>query len=119
MADLLIKGIRELTAPHTIHVSNVGLNGVKDGFKAWDSAVGCAYEVVEVPTHGRLIDADRALGRMWNALYALEDKREEQHGLDVMERANIQDGFEAGQRVVADAPTVIEASEGGEQDGKL
>ena len=58
MADLLIKGIRELTGPHTIHVSNVGLNGVKDGFKAWDSAVGCAYEVVEVPAHGRLIDAD-------------------------------------------------------------
>ena len=49
MADLLIKGIRELTVPHTIHVGNVGLDGVKEAFKAWDSAVGCAYDVVELP----------------------------------------------------------------------
>lgn len=61
MADLLIKGISDVSAIHDIHITNVGLNGAKKDFSAWDSLVGCAYEVVELPIHGRLIDADKLL----------------------------------------------------------
>ena len=111
MADLLIKGIRELTGPHTIHVSNVGLNGVKDGFKAWDSAVGCAYEVVEVPAHGRLIDADRLHESMYHRAFETDG--------DTMWQSGCWVRYRAIEQVMESAATVIEASEDGEQDGKL
>ena len=124
MADILIKGMDMPTMPETFKqaesVPYIDVRIFADGTAVTSKGERpyyTQYSAVPIPPHGRLIDADRALGRMWNALYALEDKREEQHGLDVMERANIQDGFEAGQRVVADAPTVIEASEDGEQNG--
>lgn len=50
------------------------------------------------------IERDAALQDMWNALYALEDQREKHHGLDLFERKNLQDGFEAGQGVIANRP---------------
>lgn len=53
----------------------------------------------------RYIDADKALTLMWNALWKLEDEREKMHGLNLDERSNIQSGFEAGQRVIANMPT--------------
>ena len=60
------------------------------------------------------IERDAALQDMWNALYALEDQREKHHGLDWFERKNLQDGFEAGQGVIANRPAadVVEARHG-------
>ena len=95
MADLLIKGINELTAPHDIHISNGGLNGEKCNFSSWDSSVGCAYEVVELSPHGRLVDADKLL-------------------IDIMDRNIDQaqfDDYSEFCHAIHEAPTVIEASE--------
>ena len=50
------------------------------------------------------IERDSTLKKMWNALYALEDKREQEQGLDVDRRLDIQDGFEAGQQAVVNMP---------------
>ncbi|MBR4152078.1 MAG: hypothetical protein IKT98_03895 [Selenomonadaceae bacterium] len=50
------------------------------------------------------VERAAALQAMWNALFALEDRREAEHGLDLKERTNIQDGFEAGQIVMANYP---------------
>lgn len=50
------------------------------------------------------IKRDYTLRLMWNALYALEDKQEADHGLDLIERKATQDGFEAGQQAVVNAP---------------
>lgn len=50
------------------------------------------------------INRDAALQAMWNALYALEDRQEAESGLDIMRRADVQAGFEAGQQVVAEFP---------------
>jgi hypothetical protein len=50
------------------------------------------------------ISRDAALQAMWNALYALEDRQEAESGLDIMRRADVQAGFEAGQQVVAEFP---------------
>ena len=109
MADLLIKGISDISAPHDIHITNVGLNGVKEAFKAWDSAAGCVYEVVEVPPHGRLIDADE-----------LEIRVKSQIQSSFCNQHNATLVFAQGLKLfVENAPTVIEASEDGEQDGKL
>ena len=60
------------------------------------------------------IERDAALQDMWNALYALEDQREKHHGLDLFERKNLQDGFEAGQGVIANRPAadVVEVKHG-------
>lgn len=80
MADLFIKGISDVSAPHNIHITNVGLNGAKKDFSAWDSSVGCSYEVVEVPTqHGRLIDEDLLIAdiRENSASYFADDFADE------------------------------------------
>lgn len=50
------------------------------------------------------INRDAALQAMWNALYALEDRQEAESGLDIMRRADVQAGFEAGQQVIAKFP---------------
>ena len=50
------------------------------------------------------IKRDYTLRLMWNALYALEDKQEADHGLNLIERKATQDGFEAGQQAVVNAP---------------
>lgn len=50
------------------------------------------------------ISREAALQAMWNALYALEDRQEAESGLDIMRRADVQAGFEAGQQVVAEFP---------------
>lgn len=53
---------------------------------------------------GDYISRDAALQAMWNALYALEDRQEAESGLDIMRRADVQAGFEAGQQVIAEFP---------------
>ena len=60
------------------------------------------------------IEKDTALQDMWNALYALEDQREKLHGLDLFERKNLQDGFEAGQQAIVNCPVadVVEVRHG-------
>lgn len=60
------------------------------------------------------ISRDAALQAMWNALYALEDRQEAESGLDIMRRADVQAGFEAGQQVVAEFPAadVVEVRHG-------
>ena len=50
------------------------------------------------------IPRDAVLQKMWNALYALEDQQEAASGLDILRRADVQAGFEAGQQVVAEFP---------------
>lgn len=50
------------------------------------------------------ISREAVLQKMWNALYALEDQQEAAEGLDILKRADIQAGFEAGQQVVAEFP---------------
>ena len=91
MADLLIRGASEYA---TIIVT-LG--------KAYDAVSGEDYELVLLPTHGRLIDAD-----------ALSYQLAKHESVDRQPRAIRRAG-----RIVANAPTVIEASEDGEQDGKL
>lgn len=56
------------------------------------------------------IEKYEALQAMWNALYELEDHR----GLDWFARMNMQDGFEAGQGVIANFPAadVVEVRHG-------
>ena len=104
MADLLIKGISDISAPHDIHITNVGLNGVKEAFKAWDSAAGCVYEVVEVPPHGLLIDEDAFRESILKAICEECD--------DDCKRCKIKDVL----TLLDYAPTIIGASEDGEQD---
>lgn len=50
------------------------------------------------------INRDAVLDEMWRALWDLEDKYEREVGLDPIQRNDIQNGFEAGQQVVANAP---------------
>lgn len=51
-----------------------------------------------------LIDKDKTLREMWCHLWKLEDKIEKEHGLDVIERFNIQRGFEEGLHAVVEQP---------------
>lgn len=53
-----------------------------------------------------LIRRDETLHKMWNALWNYEDKLEEKMGLDIIARLFVQNGFEAGLKVVVDIPKV-------------
>ena len=82
MADLLIRGASEYT---TIIVT-LG--------KAFNAISGEGYELVSLPTHGRLIDADKVpyfSSAPWKAMTT--------------------------QSEIEKMPTVIEASKDGEKDG--
>ena len=62
----------------------------------------------------RYIDADAVLQAMWNNLYHLEDEMEKKHGLDPIERLNVQNGFESALKAVATFPLsdVVERKKG-------
>ena len=68
--------------------------------------------LVEVPTHGRLIDADELRAAMYhNAFEKDSDMQRWDSGCWIR--------YKMFEKVIEAAPTVIEASEDGEQDGKL
>lgn len=50
------------------------------------------------------INREATLMKMWKALYDLEDKIEQEQGLDIIRRLDIQAGFEAGQQAVVSMP---------------
>lgn len=52
------------------------------------------------------INKSKALHEMWQRLYAIEDKLEKEHGLDVCERHDVQIGFEAGLQAIVSMPTI-------------
>ena len=96
--SILIKGMEMPDKMHTIDICR-DANGVLqancgDG-TGW-------HDVVEVPTHGRLIDADELLKRKGDCY---------DHDGHLL--------YAVGTGDIMLAPTVIEASEDGEQDGKL
>ena len=80
---------------------------------------GKTYEVIEVKIpHGRLIDADKTLDRAWQDFYKHEDEQEKKDSSYLpIHRLYDQSGFECCQQTIVNAPTVIEAEEGVENDG--
>ena len=88
MADLLIRGVSEYD---TIIVTHG---------KAFNAMSGKDYELVVLPTHGRLIDADELLKRKGDCY---------DHDGHLL--------YAVGTGDIMLAPTVIEASEDGEQNG--
>ena len=95
MADLLIKGM-ELPKNGAIKIG-IDADGTLTLIGKWTGELYIPYgkyigKVVEIPTHGRLIDADELLNSIGD------------YGLVGNERWHME-------RLVIDAPTVIEASE--------
>ena len=70
--------------------------------------------------HGRLIDADKCLNLAWQNLYKHEDEMEKKiEDYLPIKRFHEQRGFEVCQQTLVNAPTIIEADGGGEdEDGK-
>lgn len=66
--------------------------------------------------HGRLIDADSTLATAWTNLYKHEDEWEKKDN-DYLPfgRMYDQNGFECCQQTIVNAPTIIEA-DGGDED---
>lgn len=62
----------------------------------------------------RYIDADAVIQAMWLNLYHLEDEMEKKHGLDPIERLNVQNGFESALKAVVTFPSseVVEQKKG-------
>ena len=110
MADLLIKGMDMPTMPETFkqaeRVPYIDVRIFADGTAVTSKCERpyyIQYSAVPVPPHGRLIDADE-----------LSYQLAKHESVDRQPRAIRRAG-----RIVANAPTVIEASEDGEQDGRL
>lgn len=91
MADLLIRGASEYD---TIIVT-LG--------KAYDAVSGEDYELVVLPKHGRLIDADRLHESMYHRAFETDG--------DTMWQSGCWVRYRAIEQVQESAPTVIEASE--------
>lgn len=108
MADLLIKGMEMPTMPETFKqaesVPYIDVRIFADGTAVTSKGERpfyTQYSAVPVPPHGRLIDAD-----------ALIYQLAKQESVDRQPRA-----IRRAERIVANVPTVIEASEDGEQNG--
>lgn len=100
MADLLIKGMKMPIEGEAVVLVLSKENGIM--MAEVDEYCGAVYEAVPISPHGRLIDADELLKRKGDC-YDYEG-----HLL-----------YAVGTGDIMLAPTVIEASEGGEQHGKL
>jgi len=67
--------------------------------------------LIEVPPHGRLIDADALTGQMERNLWAIEDKAEKELGFDETLRRGMQYGHAVCLDAVNATPTIIEAED--------
>ena len=107
MADLLIKGMDMPPMPETFkqaeRVPYIDVRIFADGTAVTSTGERpyyTQYSAVPVPPHGRLIDADELLN-------------------DVRKNSESYFADDFAHEWVDRQPTVIEASEGGEQDGRL
>lgn len=79
---------------------------VDTGEEVYEAVIAHA---VQVPPHGRLIDADELTGQMERNLWTIEDKAEKELGFDETLRRGMQHGHAVCLNAVNDAPTIIEA----------
>lgn len=118
MADILIKGMDMPTMPETFKqaesVPYIDVRIFADGTaitSKCERPYYTQYSAVPVPPHGRLIDADRLHESMYHRAFETDG--------DTMWQSGCWVRYRAIEQVMESAATVIEASEGGEQDGKL
>ena len=85
-------------------------------FDFWDDDyyIGCYLSdrapwcpLIEIPPHGRLIDADALKGQMERNLWAIEDKAEKELGFDETLRRGMQYGHAVCLNAVNDAAVII------------
>ena len=100
MADLLIKGMKMPIEGDAVVLVLSKENGIM--MAEVDEYCGAVYEAVPISPHGRLIDADELLKRKGDCY---------DHDGHLL--------YAVGTGDIMLAPTVIEASEDGEQHGKL
>ena len=98
MADLLIKGMEMPIEGEAVVLVLSKENGIM--MAEVDEYCGAVYEAVPISPHGRLIDADELLKRKGDCY---------DHDGHLL--------YAVGTGDIMLAPTVIEASEDGEQDG--
>ena len=109
---LYIKGMRLPSKNFHYGVDN-GLVTADGNF--WSNSKEFGYlvrhDAIEVPSHGRLIDADALIKQMEQNFFAIEDKAEKELGFDETLRRGMQHAYGVCVDAVNDAPTVIEAEE--------
>ena len=119
MADILIKGMDMPTMPETFKqaesVPYIDVRIFADGTAVTSKGERpyyTQYSAVPIPPHGRLIDAGELRGAMYHEAFEKDsDMQRWDSGCWIR--------YKMFEKAIETAPTVIEASEDGEQDGKL
>jgi len=85
---------------------SIALHAVLDGVDVKFVRMGDC-PIVEIPPHGRLIDADALAKQMERNLFAIEDKAEQELGFDETIRRGMQYGHAVCVDAVNNAPTIL------------
>lgn len=110
MADILIKGMDMPIEGEAVALVLSKENGIM--MAEVDEYCGAVYEAVPISPHGRLIDADELRAAMYHEAFEKDsDMQRWDSGCWIR--------YKMFEKAIETAPTVIEASEDGEQDGKL